>query len=131
MIYAGISELRSAFHQHAVAGKHDSAASRQLLRFYAVECGLKSVYLQRNNLRTTEQAEILWNHDLGNLAKELRLPASLAGQAPNFHLRRDHTCYPVSQAHQAWRYGVAINPGDEQILRRWLDQIHDWIRREI
>lgn len=131
MIHARIGELRSAFRQHTIAGRRDDAAPCQLLRFYAVECGLKSVYLLQNNLRTTEQAAVLWNHDLGSLAKELRLPANLANQTPSFRLKWDDTPYPVSQAHQAWRYGVAIRTGDEQTLRQWLDQIHSWIEGEI
>jgi len=75
--------------------------------------------------------ELLGNHDLGRLVKELRLSASLVGQIPDFHLRRDNTCYPISQAHQAWRYGITIKMDDEQNLRQWLAGVHDWIKGEI
>ena len=69
MIPAGMSELRSAFHRHTAAVGRNDSTSHQLLWFYAIECGLKSVYLRRRALPTTAQMpqELLGNHDLGRL----------------------------------------------------------------
>src|SRR5690606_18280677 len=48
-----------------------------LLRFYAVECGLKAMILKRRNLRSTSQLDQhLRGHDLRRLAAELRLDAA-------------------------------------------------------
>lgn len=55
MIHAGYSELRKAFFTHSVNAKDDTSTSHNLLLFYAVESGLKSIYLSRTKLYTTKK----------------------------------------------------------------------------
>lgn len=127
MIPAGSSELRAAYHQHT--SRH--LYSLHLLLFYAVECGLKSVYLRRNRLSNTDQiprADLRGSHDLGRWVKELRLPASVASKGSRFRLERDGSAQTISRAHEAWRYGVRMNPDDERDLVSYLRAIHAWIK---
>jgi CRISPR/Cas system-associated exonuclease Cas4 (RecB family) len=46
-------------------------------------------------------------------------------------LQRDHTHHPLSVAHEAWRYGIVIQPADEEELVRWLQKMVEWIQGEI
>jgi hypothetical protein len=130
MIPAGSSELRAAYHQHT--SKH--ACSLYLLLFYAVECGLKSVYLRQNRLSNTDRihrADLRGSHDLGGWIKELRLPASIATKGHPFRLERDGSAHTISRAHEAWRYGVRMKPEDEENLVSFLRAIHGWIKGEL
>jgi hypothetical protein len=75
MIHAGYSELKKAFFTHSVNAKDDTSSSHNLLLFYAVESGLKSIYLNRTKLYTTKKIgdENLRNsHDLLLWIKELK-----------------------------------------------------------
>lgn len=53
MIPAGVSELLQAFNAHLVASQKTTGISSYLLLLYAAECGMKSVWLRRNILNTT------------------------------------------------------------------------------
>lgn len=134
-IPVGFSELRKAFRRHAQVAGNANNSSHYLLLFYAVECGLKSVYLRRHKLmkieNITDERLRSWGHDLRLWVKELRLSAQLAGPSPSFHLKKDRTTvWQIKQAHQAWRYGALIDPKDEKILINWLKKINDWIQKE-
>ena len=136
MIPVGFSELGKAFQMHARAAGNANDASHSLLLFYAVECGLKSMYLRRHKLMKIENIpnkQLHRNHDLLLWVKELKLSAQLAGATSgfSFHLKRDRTVRQIEQAHQAWRYGVLIDPKDEKILINWLKKINDWIQEGI
>jgi len=79
MIHASESDLRHAFHKHHSAVQETKAACSYLLLFYAVECGLKSIWLKRNNLTGTDRIRnptLLSKdrHNFGVWIKELRLP---------------------------------------------------------
>ena len=134
MIAAGWSELEKAFRKHTgVAGNNDSS-SHYLLKFYAVECGLKAIYLRRNNLNTTERISderLRQSHDLAEFVKKLKLPAAVTQTNSNFRLRRDKSSWSVDKLHQAWRYGILIDGSDEQKLIDWLDHVHKWIQENI
>ena len=102
-----------------------------LLLFYAVECGLKSVYLRRHRFRTTAQIQDLElqdkGHDIARWVKELRLPASLLRASGEFRLIRDGARYGIEMAHQAWRYGVSMEEIDEAGLLEYLQTIQNWV----
>jgi hypothetical protein len=127
-IAAGQSELRNAFWRHL----RKEAAAGYLLLFYSVECGLKSVYLRQNHLRTTAQIQDPElqekGHDIARWVKELRLPASILQSGTEFRLARDGTHYRIEAAHQAWRYGVAMEKGDERALLEYLERIQGWVQ---
>lgn len=129
-IPAGTTELRSAFWQHV----RKDPASGHLLLFYAVECGLKSVYLRRNRLQRTDQIppELQEKgHDLARWVKELRLPAAIVQAGVEFRLTRDGSRYRIEMAHQAWRYGVAMEEDDEAMLLEYLRNIQNWIQEAL
>ena len=128
--------MRRAFRQHARMAKDGDSTSHYLLLFYAVECGLKSVYLRRRypsrgTIASISDERLRASHDLALWIKELRLPAFIAGTNPNFRLERDRSSWSVDKAHQAWRYGVVIEVQDEQSLVCWLDNIRRWIEENI
>ncbi len=137
MIPVGFSELGKAFRMHDRVAVNANDASHYLLLFYAVECGLKSVYLRRNKLmekNIINEMLLSRGHDLQAWVKELRLSAQLVGATSSFsfHLKKDgkDQPQPIKQAHQAWRYGALIDRKDEKMLINWLWKISDWIQKE-
>ena len=137
MIHAGISELQKAFRHHKNSSEECTAPSSYLLLFYAVECGLKSVYLYRNNLNTTDDIRdtaLRQSHDLVNWVEKLNLSPSMTRVNIDFHLKRDRHPRPswqIARAHEAWRYGVVIDQNDETQLVNWLKQVAQWIEENI
>lgn len=129
MLRAGVSELWRAFQLHHGAANSGVTESHSLLLFYAAECGLKAVWLRRNNKKTSDEFPKDMQdrgHDLALWLKELRVGARI-GPAPTLRLR-DNSAVHVSQAHEAWRYGVRLRPEDESGLRSWLIGVCKWIQ---
>jgi len=141
MIHASESDLRHAFHKHHSAVQETKAACSYLLLFYAVECGLKSIWLKRNNLTGTDRIKNLTllskdGHNFGVWIKALRLPLDVVGdisnlKLPSFSLHKDGSNWNMSEAHQAWRYGVRINSQDQNALVEWLEKVCTWIKENI
>lgn len=133
MLSAGTTELRNAFYSH-LAHSTQNTPAHLLLLFYAVECGAKSAYLRRNRLRTTSDISdprIKKTHDLSLLAKELNLPAAVMGSQIEIKLQRNGESLGISQAHEAWRYGLRIQGEDERALTAWLKNFAEWVKGEI
>jgi hypothetical protein len=131
-------QLKHACNTNLVASEKVSGTSSYLLLFYAVECGLKSVWLKRNQRHQkkskTQDNSLLfkYGHSLDIWVKELKISAKEVGTAPNFHLDRDRsTILDISKAHQVWRYGIKIEAEDEQKLVEWLQHICNWIKENI
>ncbi|NEQ88741.1 MAG: hypothetical protein F6K26_55265 [Moorea sp. SIO2I5] len=141
-IPADVSELKQAFHQHLKAHRSITGLSSYLLLFYAAECGLKSIYLRRNYLQTTEDFQDRikkYGHNLDSWCKELDIPASQLTvktqtknkSTPSFHLACDGSIRNIGAAHQVWRYGITIKKEDEEDLIDWLHQLCNWIKENI
>jgi hypothetical protein len=135
MVAADVRGLKQAFNAHKVASQETKGISSYLLLFYAAECGMKSVWLKRNNLRTTNDiadSTLLSpdGHNLNRWKKELRISASI-GNAPAFSLARGGADLEVAKAHQAWRYGIRMNADKEKELVEWLEKIYNWIEEVI
>lgn len=135
-IHVGVSQLRQAFNAHLGASQRTQGISKYLLLFYAVECGLKSVFLRRKNLRTTNDIEdrTLLSEDGHNLARwinEVGVPEREVGEPPFFHLSKGGANLDTEKAHQVWRYGVGMNSQDERVLVEWLEKICAWIKENI
>lgn len=129
-IHAGITELKSAHVRLFEASKKNAGAPRNLLLFYAAECGLKCACLLRNKLRTTEQLETV-DHNLIGLIKGLKLRAPAGGSPPELRLyRRNPPTCPHSDAHQAWRYGVRLENAGELRFVEWLQNICEVLMKE-
>jgi hypothetical protein len=135
-IPAYVAELHKAFiKHHKVSMLDETNQSYYLLRFYAIECGLKYAYLRTNRLRGTSdiQDEELSKdgHNLSLWAKKLRIPASICkiNKELQFNLggNRSNERWPMSAAHQAWRYGIGIDSQDEKGILEQLNRIKAWI----
>ncbi|NEP25067.1 MAG: hypothetical protein F6K49_24695 [Moorea sp. SIO3I6] len=142
MIPAGVSQLKQAFHKHLAAHTSVTGSSSYLLLFYAAECGLKSICLRRNNLRSTKyfQDPIKnYGHNLDMWCKELNINACKLTfktktenkSTPSFHLACGGSSRNIGAAHQAWRYGITIKTEDEEYLIDWLHQLCNWIEENI
>ena len=135
-IHVGVSELRQAFHAHRAAADKTQGISSHLLLFYAVECGLKSIYLREKKLPNTAKlpdSTLLSKdgHNLDRWVKELKISASQVGKTPDFHLATSGDILNIEKVHQAWRYGIRIKPEDEKKLVEWLNSICNWIKENI
>lgn len=113
-------------------------APHRLLVFYAVECGLKAVWLQQKNKEVLEGADIaLLGHDLNQLFKDLCIGHQLAAlprvitlkplERPSPRAR----CGGVDVLHQAWRYGVEVKTPDDIEIEQQLDKLNEWIAKEL
>lgn len=113
--------------------------AHRLLKFYAVECGLKAVYMKRNNLRVLDNhvADDL-KHDLNkimgtmSIGRSYMLSTSIkmsdVKDSKNKDTQRMFSC---GELNQAWRYGgKCISPSDSELEVK-LDNILLWVSKEI
>jgi hypothetical protein len=148
MVHASRDNLRQAFHRHHCAFQSTTDACSYLLLFYAVECGLKSIWLKQKNLTGTDriQDQTLLSKDGHNFAvwiKEIRLPKSVVGelfnnkgnplplQTPTFRLASGGAHLDTGKAHQVWRYGIPVDSQDQKALVEWLEKVCIWIKENI
>lgn len=111
--------------------------THRLLLFYAIECGLKAVWLKRQSKTLFDGAAIdRFGHDLSKIVTDLRLghtlnllPASVqlsavnSGQIPR--------AGGLDAIHQVWRYGGQLSvPTDEEMETR-LENMAQWIAKEL
>ena len=113
--------------------------THRLLLFYAVECGLKAVWLKRNSLTLFSQDDIdQFGHDIGKIFKclhtgdEYSLPENLQLSPV---ITQDKQKIPrngdISLLHQAWRYGGQCQQPSDQACEAQLEKILKWIKKEL
>lgn len=110
----------------------------RLLLFYAVECGLKAVWLKRKNRTLFEGEDIhRMGHNLQQVLKDLNVGSTLPLPA-TFQLPpadRGKTTFERSgkfgDVHQVWRYGGKCQAPSDQECERMLLEVLDWIRGEL
>lgn len=120
----------------AVAG--DRWNPHRLLLFYAVECGLKAVWLKRKGRTLFEGEDITrTGHDLRHILKDLnvgsslslpesfRLPVARRGQEP---LSRNGK---FGDLHQVWRYGAKCEAPTDHDCEQQLQKVLTWIQGEL
>jgi hypothetical protein len=160
MLIALPEQHRSNFHRLRLLAKwiqesyQDPAHSRRaphghcLVRFYAAESGLK--YLLSKALRIPHHHQLAFGnhtaesvegfgHDILAMARRLTAPASsgLGFLAKTYRLTEGHKpdgayqSFPVKQSHEAWRYGLVVNPTDQHELETGLLALIEWIAQEI
>jgi len=132
-IPAGFGQLRKAFEAHWKIGQENYGQSCYLLKFYSVECGLKSMYIHKYDKSHKISSEEIpdLRHKLDQWIKELNIPASQIGQPPGFTIRHGGITEPkrnIERIHEAWRYGVAVDQDDEIAILNWLDDVSAWVR---
>lgn len=116
----------------------DRKNPHRLLLFYAVECGLKAVWLRRQNRTLFEGADIQqMGHDLQQILKDLKVGASLYFPT-SFQLSaatQGATSRPRSSRfadiHQAWRYGGKCEAPTDEDCEQHLLNVLRWIQGEL
>lgn len=117
------------------ASKLDGA-DRLLLQFYAVECGLKAVFMLRFNLRNTHDSNsasshsaVYFSHDLDKLIRHLKVGKSRLPSSPGRCVDRNGNDIGISELHQVWRYGGVIQ--DEEKVLEWLGKAAKFASEEL
>jgi hypothetical protein len=109
--------------------------SKALCLFYAVECGLKALYMDLHKLATASasggraRSARSFDHRLDALIVELRIPASKVSTRPPHLNLRSNEALQVRDLHEAWRYGEKIDSHVE--VTSWLNQIAAHMRQEL
>ncbi len=118
-------------------GERENA--HRLLLFYAVECGLKVVWLKRNS-RTLFTGDDInrTGHDLASTLTQLRaghlleLPPSIqlseVRAADGRLLQRNGR---LESLHQVWRYGGQCQTPQDTACERQLELVLEWINGEL
>lgn len=134
-------ELKNAWRNLLNAAESCSSASgnsKRLLLFYAVECGLKAVWLKRNRKSVfgADDAQGV-GHDICKLARAFHVShdsKSLSNiklspiKENKRHMARG---VGIKELHQAWRYGgVCESPSDGECEKELL-KLKNWIEQEL
>ena len=102
-----------------------------LIKFYAAEVGMKFRWLEMSNRHRSSQ--ILddrgnsYGHNLERLAAAILLPRQTVTMPTALHANQSGTVaavvLPVTDSHQAWRYGRDLDGNDELAIAAWLDAV--------
>ena len=135
-------ELTRALRELSVVATPAVAGDRQnphrLLLFYAVECGLKAVWLKRQGCTLFEGDDIQrTGHDLRQVLKDLNVGSSLS-LSETFRLpaaSRGQVKFPrngkFGDLHQVWRYGGKCEAPTDHACEQQLQKVLDWIQGEL
>lgn len=135
-------ELKNAWRELSAIAMPTAADSRtnphRLLLFYAVECGLKAVWLKRQSRSLFDREDIdKTGHNLRQVLKELKVGAELS-LPENLQLKpvtRNGAQEPrngdISILHQAWRYGGNCTTPTDSDCEQRLEKILKWIQGEL
>jgi len=133
-------ELKRAWESlYAASKQHPRGNAHRLLLLYAIECGLKALWILNENRTLYNGKDVYGNpiggangHDLSEIIKQLRFGLVLS---PSFHLgdvnddRKNTVARKnnrIDALHQAWRYGgaLAMPPVDDATMENELERIH-------
>ena len=112
--------------------KHDVDAAALLL-FYAAECGLKSVYMLRNNLKYADESRggaasaRSFSHNIGNLVQALSISRASIRATPQIVIIRTGLHVAPYTLHEAWRYGEKVQ--NTIGICDWLASLVEWCRK--
>jgi len=136
MIHVTLSEIIKAFRTHKeVIEKNLNQANRSvnMLLFYTVECGLKALYMKRNNLKNTgidnpsNESASHFGHDLNRILAKLiinkKIPKTLA-------INPEQQIEPAD-LHAVWRYGRNLDREKEQACIKQLLNIYNEVKEKI
>ncbi|MEO5365979.1 MAG: hypothetical protein H7831_06430 [Magnetococcus sp. WYHC-3] len=118
---------------HGVQGLQKTSAN--LLLFYAVECGLKYLYLREKNLKKCPKynRDPFRSHDLKKILMSLNPPQ--AGLLPALEmklmLQSGASHVELHDVHLAWRYGLSIEPNNEAQILAWLRNVNSFIEKRM
>lgn len=131
MLDSGFSQMKRAFNCHR--GVVGPTITHHMILFYAAEVGLKAFatstnFQSRPKLSSEVAATIpaILSHDLNNLISDLKIPANAVGKCPVIKLKGGDAI-SIIRWHEAWRYGIAVEPQDEVKAVEWLKSIITFI----
>ncbi|WP_312762373.1 hypothetical protein [Stutzerimonas balearica] len=135
-------ELTRAWRELSTIAKPVAGSSRKnphrLLLFYAVECGLKAVWLKRRNRSLFDREDIdKTGHNLRQVLKELKvgtelsLPENLQLKPVMQNSAQQPRSGDISILHQAWRYGGECTGPTDHDCEYQLEQVLAWIQGEL
>jgi hypothetical protein len=132
-IHAGFSQFKKAFRDQWENGLKGEDPSYYLLRFYSVECGLKSMYIHKKDKFHKMNSKDMpgHGHRLDCWLEALEISASEIGPPPRFILNSSiNITSPreIHRSHEAWRYGVKMDPARERLLLEWFDKAEKYIK---
>lgn len=132
MIYTSKEEFRrSRNRQEQTASTIREPMTRRMLLFYAVECGAKYQYMERNKFRMYSEVPETFTknkHDVRMLLKELGVESKCSFPVVKSVHNQD---IGPGQYQEMWRYGVNCKDADEkgkqieENLRKALELLHD------
>lgn len=139
-------EGASALEAAHVAGTLSIRSQENLLRFYAAEVGLK--FLLNSVQKVPFKHEISnksdphvekYSHKLQDMVSDLKIPASRISAPPPTQMRciggfnggAGGQQFQLQSAHEAWRYGLTIEPNDEAAISSYLAAILSYLSQEI
>lgn len=132
-------ELKKAWQSasKAYTDASNKTNAHRLLLFYAVETGLKAVYLRQNNWEDTRPSDVTsLGHDLNALLDKLRTGSHLKIDT---HIKINDLKSPKysrkstasKELNQVWRYGASSNQPKDVELEEKLNLINNWIMKEL
>lgn len=127
------------------AGEVASRAQENLLKFYAVEVGLKYLLNSVEKIpfkhETGGQSAYIekYSHKLDDMVIALKVPASRIPPLvksqfqciPGYNVGGAGQTFSLHAAHEAWRYGLTIDPADEAEIVSYLNGVATYISEEI
>jgi hypothetical protein len=136
-VHVSARDLKNSFVRLSNDGGRLAGPGSHLLRFYAVECGLKAALLRRiDGEATTDLPAKLTSgthgHDLHRLAQELRVNETAYSGITHCRRRAPSTqTVDATAVHQARRYGARLNINDENRFVACLNNLTQWCRKEL
>ena len=137
MLHVSKRELRTAFLNFSEISRSNSRPTQIEERFllyaiYAVECGLKYLFLKDREMHTTEALEKydlrnIKTHNLNSLLREVQMGMTL----PRFLRMETNENISPGDLHQLYRYGGRLNPRCEEDLMEKLSNIFDEIQNNL
>lgn len=133
-------ELRRAWRElHTASAQPVRGNAHRLLLVYAIECGLKAVWLKQAGRTLFGASDIgKTGHDLNEIIKQLYLGTKLSAEfnlddvrdtRPKIITRKKNR---VDALHQAWRYGGKLTPPiDDAAMEAQLEAVQLLIEKEL
>ena len=127
--------MENAFRRHKGAWeacKSNPNHTYKMVLFYAVECGLKSYYMRKNNLISSsteadnKKSAAAFSHNLNDLSNELNVAVSI----PDIKKNVDRPIH-VKHLHTAWRYGKKLDEEEEAVCIQRLMKILNDIKNKL
>ena len=131
MLHFSKEELKKAFLKFSQISRSNSGPTQikkdfLLYAIYAVECGLKYLFLRNRGIHTTKRlaeyddSTSIKTHDLNSLLRKVKIREKL----PKF--RRINSCHKdvsSEKLHELYRYGGKLDPACEAGLMKGLSKI--------